>query len=103
VPPLRSEAAGKAAPAQAVQAEERLLGDTLDGRQQRRPDVVVREVIARGRAARSLLAAGLTAELLVIGQRRRGPLATPRSTTRAVLRPATGPVAVAPIEPGPHG
>lgn len=81
--------------------EERVLTETLAGWQEKWPDVVVREVIARGKAARSLLAVGLMAELLVIGHRRRGPLATMRSTTRAILRRATGPVAVVPIDPRP--
>lgn len=100
VSPARFESDGPVIDWAAVRAdEEKLLSESLHGWQQAWPDVVVREVIARGRADRSLLAAGLTAELLVIGHRRRGPFATRRSTTRAVLRRATGPVAVVPIEP----
>ncbi|MBB3085664.1 universal stress protein [Geodermatophilus sabuli] len=79
--------------------EERVLSTALAGWQQRWPDVLVREVIVRDRTAHGLLAAALTAELLVVGHRRRGPIATMRSTTRAVLHRATGPVAVVPIEP----
>lgn len=49
-------------------------------------------------------AAALTASARapVIGQRRRGPWGTLRSTTRAVLRQATGPIAVVPIAAGNH-
>lgn len=102
VSPAQFESDGPAIDWAAVRAdEEKLLTETLRSWQERWPGVDVREVIARGRAARSLLAAGLTAELLVIGHRRRGPWATRRSTTRAVLRQATGPVAVVPIEPVP--
>ncbi|WP_040339593.1 universal stress protein [Candidatus Blastococcus massiliensis] len=101
ISPARFETDGPVIDWAAARAdEERLLSDSLHGWEQAWPDVVVREVIARGRAASSLLAAGLTAELLVIGHRRRGPFATLRSTTRAVLRQATGPVAVVPIRPG---
>ncbi|SDE59229.1 Nucleotide-binding universal stress protein, UspA family [Blastococcus fimeti] len=103
VSPARFESDGPLIDWAAVRAdEEKLLTDRLHGWQESRPDVVVREVIARGHAARSLLAAGLTAELLVIGQRRRGPWGTLRSTTRSVLRQATGPIAVVPITAGGH-
>lgn len=98
--PARYESDGPRVDWAAVRAdEERLLTETLGAWQQEWPEVDVREVIARGPAARSLLAAGLTAELLVIGQRRYGPLAMTRSTTRAILRRATGPVAVVPRGP----
>ncbi|SDC91893.1 Universal stress protein family protein [Geodermatophilus telluris] len=79
--------------------EERVLRVALGRWRQRWPDVVVREAVVRERTASVLLAAALTAELLVIGHRRRGPLATRRSTTRAVLHRATGPVAVVPLAP----
>ena len=104
VSPARFESDGPAIDWAAVRADEqKVLSETLGGWQESWPDVDVREVIARGRAARSLRAAGLTAELRVIGHRRRGPWGTLRSTTRAVLRRATGPVAVVPIEAGRHG
>lgn len=79
--------------------EERILRKALSRWRAQWPAVVVREVLVRDRAAPTLLAAALTAELLVIGHRRRGPLATRRSTTYAVLNRLTGPVAVVPIDP----
>lgn len=104
VSPARFESDGPVIDWAAVRAdEEEILSDALRDWQESWPDVDVREVIARGRAARSLLAAGLTAELLVIGHRRRGPWATRRSTTRAVLRRASGPVAIVPIDGGRDG
>ena len=79
--------------------EERVLRQALSRWRQRWPDIVVREVVVRERTASVLIAAALTAELLVIGHRRRGLLATRRSTTRAVLHRAYGPVAVVPLPP----
>ena len=79
--------------------EERVLRRALGEWRRRWPDTVVREAVVRERTASVLLAAALTAELLVIGHRQRGPLATRRSTTRAVLHRATGPVAVVPLAP----
>jgi nucleotide-binding universal stress UspA family protein len=79
--------------------EERVLRQALGEWRHRWPDVVVREAVVCERTASVLLAAALTAELLVIGHRRRGLLATRRSTTRAVLHRATGPVAVVPLAP----
>ena len=55
------------------------------------PDVLVREVVVRDRAARALLSAGMTAQLIVVGHRRRLALG---STPHAVLHRATCPVAV---------
>lgn len=79
--------------------EERVLRLALSGWRRRWPDVVVREVVVRERTVSALLAAALTSELLVIGHRRRGPFATRRSTTRAILNRATGPLAVVPLTP----
>jgi nucleotide-binding universal stress UspA family protein len=102
--PARFESDGPRVDWAAVRAdEERLLTETLSSWQHAWPGVTVREVIARGAAARSLLAAGITAELLVIGHRQRGPFALTRSTTRAVLRRASGPVAVVPLGPPTAG
>ncbi|TKJ24814.1 universal stress protein [Blastococcus sp. CCUG 61487] len=102
VSPARLESDGPAIDWAAVSAdEEKLLTDTLESWQQAWPTVDVREVVARGKPANSLLAAGMTAELLVIGHRQRGPFSSRRSTTtHAVLRRATGPVAVVPLESG---
>jgi nucleotide-binding universal stress UspA family protein len=56
--------------------------------------VEVREVVVRDKPARALVAAGLTAELLVIGHRPRHRLG---STTHGVLHRTSCPVAVVPI------
>ncbi|MGY1700252.1 universal stress protein [Geodermatophilus sp. SYSU D00766] len=62
------------------------------------PDVPVRTAVRQGRAADALLAASFTAELLVVGHRRRGPLGRPlRSVTSAVVHRAGCPVLVVPL------
>ncbi|MGY1641922.1 universal stress protein [Geodermatophilus sp. SYSU D00703] len=73
--------------------EQRLLAEALGGWPDKFPDVAVREVVVRDRTARALVAAGLTAELLVVGHRRRR-LARLGSTTHGVLHRAGCPVAV---------
>jgi nucleotide-binding universal stress UspA family protein len=81
-----------------VQAEEeRVLAEALAGWRDKVPDVPVREVVLRDKTTRGLLAAALTAELLVIGHRRRNRLATLGSTTHGVLYRATSPLAVVPL------
>jgi nucleotide-binding universal stress UspA family protein len=80
--------------------EERVLAEALAGWRDKRPDVVVREVVLRDKPARGLLAAALTAQLLVVGHRRRNRLATLTSTTHGVLHRAAGPVAVVPVGSG---
>jgi nucleotide-binding universal stress UspA family protein len=77
--------------------EERLLAEALAGWRDKQPDLEVREVVLRDKPARGLLAAALTAELLVVGHRRRGALARLGSTTHGVLHRAGGPVAVVPV------
>jgi nucleotide-binding universal stress UspA family protein len=78
-----------------VAADERLgLSETLAGWRDKAPDVVVREVVVRDKPARALLSAGMTAQLIVVGHRRRLALG---STTHAVLHRATCPVAVVPL------
>lgn len=77
--------------------EERLLSEALAGWPDKQPDVEVREVVLRDRAARGLVAAALTAQLLVVGHRRRNRVATLTSTTHGVLHRAPCPVAVVPI------
>jgi nucleotide-binding universal stress UspA family protein len=77
--------------------EERLLSEALAGWLDKQPDVEVREVVLRDRAARGLVAAALTAQLLVVGHRRRNRVATLTSTTHGVLHRAPCPVAVVPI------
>jgi nucleotide-binding universal stress UspA family protein len=77
--------------------EERVLAEALSGWRDKQPDIVVREVTLRDKAARGLLAAALTAELLVIGHRRRNRLATLGSTTHGVLHRASCPLALVPL------
>ncbi|MGY1607790.1 universal stress protein [Geodermatophilus sp. SYSU D00700] len=80
---------------------ELLLEDLLTGAQpvrDRWPGVPVRPVVRHGRAADTLLAAGLTAELLVVGHRRHGVLGRPlRSVTSALVHHAGCPVLVVPL------
>jgi nucleotide-binding universal stress UspA family protein len=80
--------------------EERALAEALAGCREKEPDVVVREVVVRDRSARALLAAALTAQLLVVGHHRRRRLG---STTHAVLHRASCPVAVVPLGAGGAG
>jgi nucleotide-binding universal stress UspA family protein len=77
--------------------EERVLAEALAGWRDKQPDIEVREVVLRDKTARALLSAALTAELLVVGHRRRGVLGTFGSTTHGVLHRAGGPVAVVPL------
>jgi nucleotide-binding universal stress UspA family protein len=76
--------------------EQRVLAETLAGWREKEPDVAVREVVLRERTARALAAVALTAQLLVVGHRHRGPLARLGSTTHGVLHRAGCPVAVVP-------
>jgi nucleotide-binding universal stress UspA family protein len=80
--------------------EERVLAEALAGWRDKQPDVLIREVTLRDKPARGLLAAALTAELLVIGHRRRNRLATLGSTTHGVLHRASCPLAIVPIGVG---
>jgi nucleotide-binding universal stress UspA family protein len=79
--------------------EERVLAEALAGWRDAQPDVVVREVTLRDKPARGLLAAALTAELLVVGHRGRNRLAMLGSTTHGVLHRASSPLAVVPLDP----
>lgn len=79
--------------------EELALSGTLAGWRDKAPDVDVREVVVRDRPARALLSAGVTAQLIVVGHRRRLALG---STTHAVLHRATCPVAVVPLAGTPR-
>jgi nucleotide-binding universal stress UspA family protein len=83
--------------------EDRVLAEALAGWRDKQPDVEVREVTLRDKPARGLLAAALTAELLVIGHRRRNRLATLGSTTHAVLHRASCPVAVVALSSSTEG
>jgi nucleotide-binding universal stress UspA family protein len=77
--------------------EERVLAEALAGWTEKEPDVEVRQVVVREKTARALLAAGLTAELLVVGHHRRRRLG---STAHGILHRSPCPVAVVPLETG---
>jgi nucleotide-binding universal stress UspA family protein len=79
--------------------EERVLAEALAGWRDKQPDVVVREVVVRDKTAHALLAAALTAELLVVGHRRRNRLAALGSTTHGVLHRTSSPLLVVPVGP----
>jgi nucleotide-binding universal stress UspA family protein len=81
--------------------EERVLAEALAGWREKQPDVVVREVVLRDKTAHALLAAALTAELLVVGHRRRNRLAALGSTAHGVLHRTSGPLLVVPVGAGP--
>ena len=76
--------------------EEAVLDDALAAPMERRPEVPVRRVVERGRAAPALVAAGLAAELLVVGHRPRAGHGL-GSVATAVLHTASCPVLVVPI------
>jgi nucleotide-binding universal stress UspA family protein len=80
----------------AVADEQRVLAEALAGWRAKEPDVPVREAVVRGRTAPALVAAAMTAELLVVGHR---PGRFLGSTTHSVLNRACCPVAVVPIGP----
>jgi nucleotide-binding universal stress UspA family protein len=77
-----------------VADEERILAEALAGWRAKEPDVPVREAVVRDRTAPALVAAALTAELLVLGHRGRRFLG---STTHSVLSRASCPVEVVPL------
>ena len=81
--------------------EEAVLDDALAAPAGRRPEVPVRRVVERGRAAPALTAAALAAELLVVGHRPRAGRGL-GSVATAVLHTATCPVLVVPIPAGDH-
>jgi nucleotide-binding universal stress UspA family protein len=85
--------------------EDALLDDLLDGFPERWPGVPVRRVVERSRPAAALIAAGLTAELLVVGHRPRGGRRTGTlgSVSSAVLHHAPCPVLVVPLGAGEGG
>lgn len=82
--------------AAAQRREEGVLADALESRAGRTPGVEVRQVIERERPAAALVAASLTADLVVVGHRRR-PAGLVGSVTAAVVHRADCPVAVVPL------
>jgi nucleotide-binding universal stress UspA family protein len=83
--------------ADVVAHEEQVLTEALASWKDREPEVLVRAVLVRDGPARALVAASMTAELLVVGHRARR---LPGATTHSVLHRATCPVAVVPIRKG---
>ncbi|MGY1704835.1 universal stress protein [Geodermatophilus sp. SYSU D00697] len=81
----------------AQRREEALLDDALE--RAGAGDRPVRRIVERGPAAPVLVAAGLGADLLVVGHRHRrgGAVGNLRSVTNAVLHAAACPVAVVPL------
>jgi len=77
--------------------EQRLLAETVAGWGDKEPDVEVREVVVRDRAARALREAAVGAELLVVGHRHRSVLSRLGSTVHGLLHRAPCPLAVVPI------
>lgn len=73
-----------------------LLAESLAGHADRYPDVTVHRKVVRGHADEALIAAGRTADLLVVGSRGRGAFRglLLGSTSRAVVHHAPCPVAV---------
>ena len=80
-----------------VADEERILAEALAGWRAKEPDLPVREAVVRDRTARALVAASMTAELLVVGHRTGRFLG---STTQSVLSRASCPIVVVPIGSG---
>lgn len=77
-------------------AERRALAEQLSGWREKYPDVSVERVLAKDRAATSLLGHARGAQLLVVGSHGRGGLASALlgSTSRTVLHDAPCPVMV---------
>jgi nucleotide-binding universal stress UspA family protein len=82
-----------------VADEERVLAEAIAGWRDKEPDVAVREAVVRDRTAPALVAASMTAELLVVGHRTGRFLG---STTQSVLNRASCPIVVVPIGAGAH-
>lgn len=89
--------------AEVLADEQRVLAEALAGWRDKEPGVAVREAVVRERPARALLAAGLTAQLLVVGARPHRGLARLGSTTHAVAHRPTCPLAVVPVDDAPGG
>jgi nucleotide-binding universal stress UspA family protein len=80
-----------------AQEEEALLAETVAGWRDKEPDVDIREVVVRDRAAAALREAATDAQLLVVGHRHRPVLARLGSTVHGLLHRAPCPLAVVPL------
>ncbi|GAA1408878.1 universal stress protein [Catellatospora coxensis] len=80
--------------------ERRLLAEALSGMRERFPDVTVREVVVRGRTARSLVHLSETALLMVVGRRGRGGLTglLLGSVSQQLLHHSACPVLIVPTD-----
>jgi nucleotide-binding universal stress UspA family protein len=88
----------------AIEVEQReMLAERLAGWQEKYPDVTVRRVVARGKAAELLLAHARDAQLLVVGSRGRGGFTglLLGSTSQQLIHRARCPLAIA--RPGSAG
>ena len=83
--------------ADAERREQAWVDDVLDGWPDRYPGVPVRRVVQHGRAAPALLAAALTAELVVVGHRHGRLRDLLGSVSHALLHRAPCPVLVVPL------
>lgn len=81
----------------ALRREEDVLEDALDGWPERHPTVAVRRLVVRNRPGPTLVAASLTAELLVIGHRRRRVVDSLGSVAHAVLHKVGCPLLIVPL------
>ena len=90
--------------AEVLEDEVRLAAEVLAGHRDRYPDVVVREHLVRGAAAKALIDQSIEAALLVVGTRGRGQLlsAVLGSVSNTVLHKVDIPVLVVPL-PRDHG
>jgi len=80
-----------------LRREQAYLDDALDGWPDRYPAVPVRRVVEHDRPAAALVAAALTAQLLVVGHRQRGALDQLGSVAHAVVHRSAAPVLVVPL------
>lgn len=80
-----------------LRREEAYLEDALDGWPDRYPTVRVRRVVEHGRPATSLVAAAVTAELVVVGHQQRRVLDQLGSVAHAVVHRSAAPVLVVPL------
>ncbi|MFK4146237.1 universal stress protein [Streptomyces sp. NPDC004065] len=97
LPPPQDETAPYANPSGALAVEEsRLLSEALAGRQERYPGVTVEHRVVRGRTRETLIEAGDSAQLTVVGARGRGGFTglLLGSVSQALLHHARCPVAV---------
>jgi nucleotide-binding universal stress UspA family protein len=77
--------------------EQRLLAESVAGWRDKQPDLDIREVLVRDRAASALREVATSADLLVVGHRHRPVLARLGSTVHGLLHRTPCPLAVVPL------